>query len=257
MQTESVNRSVNSLWRYGLYSPPSSCPWNSPGKNTVVSRHSLLQGIFLTQGLNPDLLHCRLTLYSLSHQGLTMMSTMLTSTPALLCFFKMFWCGPFLKSLLNLSQFCFYVLTFWPWDMWDLSSPTRDHTCNPCIGRWSLDHWTTREVPCHLILCFSFFWFLLLMCTGSGELSWHTVRRKLILLQTLLAAAMLCGLLVASWHLELIPHRMLGGGLTLWTKSLCILSLFQKGRGCARAEEHRGRKDTLGNRQAEGSRWLL
>ena len=27
------------------------------------------QGIFLTQGSNPDLLHCRLTLYPLSHQG--------------------------------------------------------------------------------------------------------------------------------------------------------------------------------------------
>ena len=28
------------------------CPWNSPGKNTGVGSHSLLQGIFLTQGLN-------------------------------------------------------------------------------------------------------------------------------------------------------------------------------------------------------------
>ena len=34
-----------------------------------------------------------------------------------------------------------------PHSMWDLSSPTRDRTHNPCIGRWSLDHWTTREVP--------------------------------------------------------------------------------------------------------------
>ena len=32
------------------------CPWNFPGKNTVVSCHFLLQGIFLTQGLNPHLL---------------------------------------------------------------------------------------------------------------------------------------------------------------------------------------------------------
>ena len=31
--------------------------------------------------------------------------------------------------------------------MWDLSSPTRDRTRTPCIGRWSLNHWTTREVP--------------------------------------------------------------------------------------------------------------
>ena len=31
--------------------------------------HLLLQEIFLTQGLNPGLLHCRQTLYCLSHQG--------------------------------------------------------------------------------------------------------------------------------------------------------------------------------------------
>ena len=42
---------------------------NSPGKNTGVSYHALLQGIFPTQGLNPGLLHCRRILYQLSHQG--------------------------------------------------------------------------------------------------------------------------------------------------------------------------------------------
>ena len=31
--------------------------WVSPGKNTGVGCHALLQGIFLTQGLNPCLLH--------------------------------------------------------------------------------------------------------------------------------------------------------------------------------------------------------
>ena len=30
--------------------------------------------------------------------------------------------------------------------MWDLSSPTRDRTRVPCIGRRILYHWTTREV---------------------------------------------------------------------------------------------------------------
>lgn len=44
-------------------------PWNSLGKNTRVGFHSLLQGIFPTQGLNPGLLHCRQFLYHLSHQG--------------------------------------------------------------------------------------------------------------------------------------------------------------------------------------------
>ena len=33
--------------------------WDSPGKNSGVGSHSLLQGIFLTQGLNLGLLHCR------------------------------------------------------------------------------------------------------------------------------------------------------------------------------------------------------
>ena len=42
--------------------------WNYPGKNTGVVSHSFLQGIFLTQGSNPGLLHCRQILYCLSHQ---------------------------------------------------------------------------------------------------------------------------------------------------------------------------------------------
>ena len=42
------------------YSPPDpSAHGDSPGKNTGVGRHALLQGIFQTQGLNPGLLHCR------------------------------------------------------------------------------------------------------------------------------------------------------------------------------------------------------
>ena len=47
------------------------CPWETPGKNTGVSCHSLLQGIFLTQGSNLRLLHYRQLLYCLNHQGST------------------------------------------------------------------------------------------------------------------------------------------------------------------------------------------
>ena len=36
---------------------------------SVLGSHSLLQGIFLIQGSNLHLLHCRWILYSLSHQG--------------------------------------------------------------------------------------------------------------------------------------------------------------------------------------------
>ena len=43
---------------FGLYSP-----WNSPGQNTGVGSHSLLQGIFPTQGSNPGLLHCMRIFY--------------------------------------------------------------------------------------------------------------------------------------------------------------------------------------------------
>ena len=44
------------------------CPWDFLGKNTGVYCHFLLQSIFLTQGSNPGLLHCRQMLYHLSHQ---------------------------------------------------------------------------------------------------------------------------------------------------------------------------------------------
>ena len=63
-------------------------------------------------------------------------------------FKKIFWCRSFftvfIKSVTILLLF--YVLVFWPWGMWDLSSPTKDWTCTPCIGRQDLHHWTTREI---------------------------------------------------------------------------------------------------------------
>ena len=61
--SESLSVVSDSLWPHGQYSP-----WNSPGKNTGVESHSLLQGIFLTQRLNLGLLPCRKILYCLSHQ---------------------------------------------------------------------------------------------------------------------------------------------------------------------------------------------
>ena len=49
--------------------PGSSVHGDSPGKNTPVGCHTLLQGIFPTQGSNPGLPHYRWILYHLSHQG--------------------------------------------------------------------------------------------------------------------------------------------------------------------------------------------
>ena len=43
--------------------PDSSVHGDSLGKNTGVDHHSLLQGLFPTQGSNPGLPHCRWILY--------------------------------------------------------------------------------------------------------------------------------------------------------------------------------------------------
>ena len=64
-----VVQSCPTLCRLIDCSPLVSCPWNSPGKNTGVGSHSLLQAIFPTQESNPGLLHCRWILYQLSHRG--------------------------------------------------------------------------------------------------------------------------------------------------------------------------------------------
>ena len=55
---------ANGLWPTKLL-----CPWDFPGKSTGVGCHSLLQGIFSTQGLNPHHLHCTQIVYRLSNQG--------------------------------------------------------------------------------------------------------------------------------------------------------------------------------------------
>ena len=58
-----------SLQPHGLQPARLLCPWGLSRQNTGVGCHALLQGIFPTQGSNPDLPHCREILYHLSHQG--------------------------------------------------------------------------------------------------------------------------------------------------------------------------------------------
>ena len=57
------------LQPHGLWPARLLCPWDSPGNNTGVGSHSLLQRIFPMQGSNLGLLLCRQILYHLSHQG--------------------------------------------------------------------------------------------------------------------------------------------------------------------------------------------
>ena len=70
---------LNSLCAKSLQSCPAvwdpmdcSLPWDSSGKSTGVGCHALLQGIFLTQGLNPGLLcllHWQASSLPLCHLG--------------------------------------------------------------------------------------------------------------------------------------------------------------------------------------------
>ena len=69
--TKSLRR-VHSLQSHGLQAARLFCLWNFPGKNTGVGSHFLLQGIFLTQGLDLcvlHLLHWQADSLPLSHLG--------------------------------------------------------------------------------------------------------------------------------------------------------------------------------------------
>ena len=59
----------NSLWPRGLWPTRILCPWDFSGKNTGVGCPFLLQGIFLTQGLNPRALFWQVDSLPRSHLG--------------------------------------------------------------------------------------------------------------------------------------------------------------------------------------------
>ena len=70
------------------HSPPgSSVQGDSPGKNTEVGCHVLLQGICPTEGRNPGLPHCRRLLYQLNHQGSHMYTFFSLNSHKTLCNF--------------------------------------------------------------------------------------------------------------------------------------------------------------------------
>ena len=58
-----IKSSLTLLRPCGLYAARLLYPWDFPGKKAGVGCHLLLQGIFLTQGSNLHLLHCRLILH--------------------------------------------------------------------------------------------------------------------------------------------------------------------------------------------------
>ena len=57
------------------------CSWDSPGKNTGVDSHSLLQGMLTTQGSNLGPLHCRQILLPSEPPGKPCKSCQFSSVP--------------------------------------------------------------------------------------------------------------------------------------------------------------------------------
>ena len=139
-------------------SPPgSSVHGDSPGKNTGVDCHALLQKIFPTQGLNPGLLHCRQILYHLSHRGSPLyhivhdISSLLEESPLNKCESK----TRFHRNLTLRQRFMEGCLSFlWhdpdqhPWGFWVsdnlalfrkilLSFSTKLFHWPPKLGKWA------------------------------------------------------------------------------------------------------------------------
>ena len=65
------------------------------------------------------------------------------------------WCFP--SHFLSLYWICYNIASvscfgFFPWEAYKILAPHRDQTCTACIEKWSLNHWTAREVPPCMLL---------------------------------------------------------------------------------------------------------
>ena len=83
--------------------PGSSVLGDSPGKNTGVGRHSLLQEIFPTQGSDPGLPYCRWILYHLNHQESYYYCVMSISPLPVVIISLMYWGAPILGTYIFIS----------------------------------------------------------------------------------------------------------------------------------------------------------
>ena len=142
---------------HGLQPARLLCSWNSPGKDTRVGIHYLLQGVFPTQGSNPGLLHCRRTVLL---DSLTLMS----------CFsdFNMSLRNPIKSNDFSLTRE--NILTKMPWRNTLLISEGRRGCRQSCACRlWPregrqgpepthLSPPTSTQYGTRLIHCFTWRW---------------------------------------------------------------------------------------------------
>ena len=92
-----------------------SLPWDSAGKNTGMGCHALLQGIFPTQGLNPQLL-------DLLHWQVGSLPLVPPGKPKI----YLYW----------LCSTACRILGLWP----------GIKLVPPGVETWNLNHWTAREI---------------------------------------------------------------------------------------------------------------
>ena len=138
-----------------MYSSPPSFSVDGILQARILERgwHSLLQGIFLTQGLNPGLPHCRRILYCLSRQG----------SPSHSVTGDLLWCLPVCMGIksrgtpVSLFLSCIYLFI---WLYWSQLQHTRYVSC----GILDLVPWTgIKPRPLH--------WELRVLATGPPEKS--------------------------------------------------------------------------------------
>ena len=144
LKSQSVSCSVMSDCLQPLEPTSLLCPWGSPDKNTGVGCDFLLWGIFLTQGSNPGILHCRQILYHLSCQGspyvFLLHAESLQSCPALCDLMD---CSPPGSSVHGIFQARILKWVAMPSSRG--SSQPRDQTQVSCIVDVFFTIWVTRE----------------------------------------------------------------------------------------------------------------
>ena len=106
---------VRLLQPYGLLPTRLLCPWDSPGKNTGMGCHVLLQGIFSTQGPYShllQLLHCREFLYcwATGKAHMCVCVCVCVYTDILYCFIFLCTWTSYWENIHNIYQF----ISLWP-----------------------------------------------------------------------------------------------------------------------------------------------
>ena len=109
----------NSVRPHGPWPARLLCPWESPGKNTEVGCHFLLQGIFLTQGSNLSFLHCKQIVFAEPYQLLGSVLTLVIGLSSMIIFCFRKYCASDFRLLIDVKGFPGAQLLKNPPVMWE------------------------------------------------------------------------------------------------------------------------------------------